>query len=179
MWKSLSAMSGLYAYIKATINNQKFSARWVSKQLTEDHKRQHVRCAEEVMRRFEEEADDLLDSIITENETWSHHYTSDMKQQSKQWCHPTYPKPKKFKQTLLAGKIIATVFWDRKIVLLVYFMPQETTINAERYCQIFQKLCHVIKSECSGMLTEEVSFHHDNAHQHTVNRTQNLITKFG
>jgi hypothetical protein len=40
-------------------------------------------------------------------------------------------KPKKFKQTLSAKKLIATVFWDRKGVLMVEFKQQVTTITAE------------------------------------------------
>ena len=34
-----------------------------------------------------------------------------------------------------AGKIMATVFWDQKGVLLIDFMPTGTTINADAYCE--------------------------------------------
>lgn len=165
--------------LKDTLNYRKVSARWVPKQLTEDHKRQRVECAEEVLRRYEEEKDDFLDSIVTGDETWAHHYTPETKQQSKQWRHPTSPKPKKFKQTLSAGKVMATVFWDRKGVLLVDFMPKGTTINAERYCQTLEKLRRAIKNKRPGMLTKGVSFHHDNARPHTANQTKELLSKFG
>jgi hypothetical protein len=39
---------------------------------------------------------------------------------------------KKFKQTS-ARKLMATVFWDRKGVLMVEFMQQGTTMS-QRYC---------------------------------------------
>lgn len=45
---------------------------------------QRVECAKKVMCCFEEEGDDFLDSIVTRDETWAHHYTSETKQQSKQ-----------------------------------------------------------------------------------------------
>jgi hypothetical protein len=35
---------------------------------------------------------------------------------------------------------MATVFWDRKGVLMVEFMQQETTITSETYCET-QKIC--------------------------------------
>jgi acyl-CoA thioesterase len=58
------------------------------------------------------------------------------KEQSKQWIYTHSPnKPKKFKQILSARKLMATVFWDRKGVLMVKFMQQGTTITSEVYCK--------------------------------------------
>jgi hypothetical protein len=62
------------------------------------------------------------------------------KEQSKQWMHTHSPnKPRKFKQTLSVRKLMATVFWDMKGVLLVDFMPQGTTITSEVYCETLKK----------------------------------------
>jgi hypothetical protein len=44
------------------------------------------------------------------------------KKQSKPRMHTHSPnKPKKLKQTLSVGKLMATVFWDRKGMLVVEF----------------------------------------------------------
>jgi hypothetical protein len=44
--------------------------------------------------------------------------------------------PKKFKQTFLPErKLMATLFWERKGVLMVDFMHQETTITSQVYCK--------------------------------------------
>ena len=51
---------------------------------------------------------------------------------------------------------MCTVFWDRKGVLLVDFLPEGSTINAGGAVMI-----------------------HDNAFPHTAAATQNLITTFG
>jgi hypothetical protein len=62
------------------------------------------------------------------------------KEQSKQWMHMHSPnKPKKFKQTLSARKLMATVFWDRKGVQMVEFMQQGTTITSQVYCETLKK----------------------------------------
>jgi acyl-CoA thioesterase len=54
------------------------------------------------------------------------------KEQSKQWMHTHSPnKPKEFKQTLSARKLMAAVVWDRDGVLMVEFMQQGTTIPSE------------------------------------------------
>jgi hypothetical protein len=56
---------------------------------------------------------------------------AETKEQSKQWMHTNLPnRPKNFKQTLSARKLIATVFWDSKGVLMVEVMQQGTTITS-------------------------------------------------
>jgi hypothetical protein len=44
-------------------------------------------------------------------------------------------KPKKFKQALSVRLLMATVFWDRKGVLMVEFMQHGTTLMSEVCCE--------------------------------------------
>jgi hypothetical protein len=49
-------------------------------------------------------------------------------------------KPKSLNKCCLpARKLMATVFWDRKGVLMVGFMQQRTTIMPEVYCKALKK----------------------------------------
>ena len=73
----------------------------------------------------------FLSRIVTVDETWVHHYKPESKRSSMEWRHPTSPRVKKFKSQCSAGKIMATVFWDIKGVILVDFMPKGTTINSD------------------------------------------------
>jgi hypothetical protein len=62
------------------------------------------------------------------------------KEQSKQWLHTYSPnKLKQLKQTLSARKLMATVFWDWKGVLMVEFMQQGITITSEVYCKTLKR----------------------------------------
>jgi uncharacterized damage-inducible protein DinB len=75
---------------------------------------------------------ELLNHIITDDETWISFVNAETKEQSKQWMHTQSPnKPKKFKQIMSARKLMAAVFWARKGVLMVEFMQQGTTIMSE------------------------------------------------
>jgi hypothetical protein len=47
---------------------------------------------------------------------------------------------------------MATVFWDRKGVLMVEFI-QGATVTSEVYCETPKKLCGAIQNKRSGMLT--------------------------
>jgi hypothetical protein len=71
------------------------------------------------------------------------------------------------------------LFWDRKGVLLAYFQPQGSTINASVCCVTLKKLHHAILNKLRAMLSRSVVMIHDNACPHTADTTQNLITTFG
>ena len=157
----------------------KVCARWVPNMLSENHKIERVNCAQGFLRECAENTEEFLDSIVMGDETWCHYVTPETKQQSRQWRHNRSPKPKKFMQKLSAGKVMATVFWDRKGVLLTEFMPRGTTINSERYCRTLQKLRRAIQNRRRGRLTKGVRLHHDNARPHVSQQTKDLIAKFG
>ncbi|GFY78641.1 hypothetical protein TNIN_229061 [Trichonephila inaurata madagascariensis] len=54
------------------------------------------------------------------DEIWVHSTTPEMKEQFRQWKHPGLQK---FKQTLTAGKVMTSVFWYRKGLLIPDFLP--------------------------------------------------------
>jgi histone-lysine N-methyltransferase SETMAR len=83
----------------------------------------------------------------------------------------------KFKQTS-ARKLTATVFWDRKGLVMVEFIQQGTTIMSQVYCETLKKLHSAIQNERSGMLTFGVVLLHDNACPHTAARTRALLEHF-
>jgi len=96
---------------------------------------------------------------------------AETKEQSKQWMYThSSNKPKKFKQTVLNKKNMATLFWDRKGILLTEFMAPGTTITSEVYCETLNKFRRSIQNKWRGMLTKGVVLLHDNARHHTAAR---------
>ena len=82
---------------------------------TEDHQRQRIDSSRQFLQRYADENDNILDSIVTGDETWAFHLTPETKQQSREWQHSSSSKPRKFKRTVCR-------------------QSHGTTINAERYC---------------------------------------------
>jgi hypothetical protein len=82
----------------------------------------------------------FLSHVVTGDETWVSHATPESNQQSMEWRHTSSPTKTKFKQSTSTWKIMCTVFWDRKGILLVDFLPQGSTINAGVYCDTLKKL---------------------------------------
>jgi histone-lysine N-methyltransferase SETMAR len=70
-------------------------------------------------------------------------------------------------------------FLNAQNVLLVEFMPQGTTINAESYCATLRRLRYAIQNRRRGILSSSVMLLHDNAHLHTAARTQAMLQEFG
>jgi histone-lysine N-methyltransferase SETMAR len=123
-------------------------------------------------------SDDFLDNIVTGDETWVHHYEPKSKRQSMEWLHKNSPTKKKFKTAHLAGKVMCTVFWDRKGVILVGFLEQGLTINAAHYVETLRKL----KSRIALVWPEKkehVLLQHNNARPHTALLTRECTAKFG
>ncbi|KAG5324227.1 SETMR methyltransferase, partial [Pseudoatta argentina] len=60
----------LHATITETLGYRKLSARWVPKQLTDQHKLNRVEAGQEFLRRYKLHGDEFLRSIVTGDETW-------------------------------------------------------------------------------------------------------------
>lgn len=92
-------------------------------------------------------------------------------------CHSP-SKPKKFKWTFSSRKCMATVFWNRKGVLLVECMERGTTITAASYCITLERLWRAIQNKRRGMSSSGIVFLHDNARPHTAAATKKLLQSF-
>jgi len=87
---------------------RKLSAKWVPRLLTVKQKRNRMTTSEHCLDMFKHNPKEFLRRFITVDETWIHHYTPEMKKQSKQWTSLDEPAPKKMVPS--AGKVMATVF---------------------------------------------------------------------
>ena len=76
--------------------------------------------------------------LVTVDETWVHYYEPENKGQSRQWVGPGSPRQKKFKTQPFAGKVMATVFWDAKGIIMLDFLLKRSTITGVYYAnQLF------------------------------------------
>ena len=146
--------------------------------LTDYHKTKRMGSALKFLTRYAQEGDEVLDSIVTEDETWVFHHTPDSKQQSLQWRHTHSPRTKKFKTSISVEKIMTSVFWDRKGILFVDFMPPGAIINAAAYCDTLTRLRRAIQNKSRGMLSLYVCLLHDNKRPHSAHVTTALLEKF-
>jgi len=116
----------------------KVSARWVPYQLAAGLKEQCVDVCQELLNRFEAEGEGFLGRIVTGDETWVHYHRLETKKASKEWCHTSSPKPKKFHTQPSAGNVMLTLFWDERDVILGHYMPRGNTVTSATYADILK-----------------------------------------
>ena len=139
--------------------------------LTDDNKTKRMGSALKFLTRYAQEGGEFLDSIVTGDDTSGFHHTPKSKQHSLQWRHTHSPRTKKFKTSISAKKKLAFVFWGRKDILLVDFMPRGAAINAAAYCDTFTRLRTAMQNKRRGMLSRGVCLLHDNARPHSAHVT--------
>ncbi|UYV73832.1 hypothetical protein LAZ67_11001054 [Cordylochernes scorpioides] len=94
------------------LNFRKVCAKWVPRLLSENHKQQRMEAARAFLEMNPRDGNLLFFRIVTGDESWVHHSTSETKRQSMVWKKPEESAPKKAKVTISAGKVMAIVFWD-------------------------------------------------------------------
>ena len=103
----------------------KLTARWVPKPLSDKQMATRASVCSALLKRFRSK-DDFLLRLVTVDETWVHYYEPENRAQ---WVGPRSPRPKKFKTQPSAGKVMATVFWDAKGVIMLDFLTKRSTIT--------------------------------------------------
>ena len=114
---------------------------------------------------------------MTVDETWVHYYEPDNKAQSLQWVGPGSPRPKKFKTQPCAGKVMATVFWDAKGVIMLDFLPVRSTITGVYYANLLDQLRTAVREKRWGKLSKGVLLQHDNARVHTCKVAMDAVER--
>jgi len=61
-----------------------------------------------------------------------------------------------------AGKFLASIFLDQDCILLIDYLPNGQTINAEYYSSLLVQLKGILKKKFREKLTKGVLFLHDN-----------------
>ena len=73
---------------------------------------------------------DLLNRVITGDESWDYGYDPETKVQSSQWKSPGSPRPKKARRSLSNVKTML-VFFDSTGIVHHEYAPRGQTVNQE------------------------------------------------
>ena len=157
---------------------RKLTARWVPKSLSKEQMATRASVCSGLLKRLRSK-DKFLLRLVTVDETWVHYYEPENKTQSRQWVGPGSPRPKKFKTQPSAGKVMATVFWDTKGVILLDILPKKSTITGAYYANLLDQLRNAIREKRRGKLTKGVLLQQDNARVHTCKVAMDALERNG
>jgi len=104
-----------------------------------------------------------LSRIITGDETWIHHLDSDH--------HPgvdavetrQLSSAQAVPHSTVGWKVMSTIFWDCKGMLMVDYIPQKTIMTGPYYGEVLTNLRQAVKEKRRGMLTRGPLLLHNNA----------------
>ena len=89
------------------------------------------------------------------------------------------PLKRKSRVQKFAGKVLASIFWDKDGILLTDYLPKGQTINAEYYSSLLVQLRDILKEKRHGKDTKAVLFLHDNAPAPRAIATQEKLAYLG
>jgi histone-lysine N-methyltransferase SETMAR len=168
------SIGSAYSVVHDNLQFHKVCARWVPKELADEHKRMRLDICSRHFVCYREEDDNFLQRIVTGDETLVHHYQPETKWESMQWKHPSSPAAKK------DATISRQVDFDHLLGFSRAYSCglRGTTVTSATYCDMLQGgLKPAIRSERRGRLSEGVLLLHDSAHPHTAARTLQTLRK--
>ena len=152
------------------------TASWVPKSLNDEQMATRASVCSTLLKRFRSK-DDFLLHLVTVDETWVHYYEPENTAQSCQWVGPGSLRPKKFKTQPSAGKVMATVFWDAKSVIMLDFLSKRSTITGVYYAKLLDQLRTAIREKRRGKLSKGVLLQQDNARVHTCKVAMDAVER--
>jgi len=177
-WLGIAAPQ-VHRILHEFLGYSKICARWVPKLLTTEMRSRRKSTCQELLQHLHRNMPDLLEKMITLDETWFHYYCPETKQQSMEWHRPGDPPPLKPKSTASAGKRMATVCWDYQGIVLLEWLEEGRTVNGTYFCQLLEHLRSAIKEKRWGRLSQGVMILMDNAPAHTAAITQEKMKDLG
>jgi hypothetical protein len=121
----------------------------------------------DLLQRIEDEPD-LLNSVITCDETWIFTYDPETKRQSMQWKSTSSPRPKKACRSRSKFKAMSIVFIDNPGNLKAEWVPSGQTVNQHYYIEVLMKLRERVRRKCLELWQNGWILHQDNAPAHNA-----------
>jgi len=137
-------------------------SKWIPKSLSQEQMRQRLEISERTLSLINEDPERLK---IISDETWISLYDPESRSECMEWHHVGSPPSKRVRQKS-AKKVMATVFWDKDGIILLDFLPPQTTLNGEYYANLLCQLRVSVKQKRRGLLARSPLLLEDNARPH-------------
>ncbi len=125
--------------LKKDLNLSKLSAKFVPHQLTAEQRWTRKEMCN-INLRSVRHVDDLLERIVTGDETWVPLFDPETKQASSEWRLKGSKRPTKAVKSRSQKKTILILFFDHKGMVHLEFLPQGETVDTDYYLEVLQRL---------------------------------------
>jgi hypothetical protein len=133
-------------------------------------KERRVDACQELLKRFEAEGDGFLGRTVREMKPGS--TTTSRKKRARKGAIPPHQHQKKIRTQPSAGKVMLTLFWDKRGVIFEHYMPRGNPVTSTTYTDLLKNhLRPAINSKRRGLLSTGILLQCDKAWSHTAHST--------
>ena len=157
----------------------KISARWVPKMLSNDDKANRTEISRRNLDRMNNDPEKFFDRIVTQDETWIHHFDSEHETNSMELRKKESQPSRKFEVVRSSGKMMASIFWDCDGIIMIHYLEKGKTANGKYYANNLVRLRECIKKKRRGKLRKGILLLHDNGPAQRAPVAQNSAQKCG
>lgn len=156
------------AILHEKLGLRKLKTKWVPRNLRDDQKACRVELSKVNLTLLNRDSTDFWRRLITVDETWVHYFTPENAEASRRWTFPGEQPTTSVRRSPSAGKIMATIFWDAKGIILIDYLQRGTTINGEYYAFLLEKMVAKVRESRPSLQRKKILLLHDNAPAHTA-----------
>ena len=98
--------------LKKRLDLRKVCARWVPHLLTEEQKKQRLKCARELLKTYKGYNSPVIFNLLTGDETWVHMFEPQRRADNKQWKRKDQKRPCIAKRTISSKKMLYSIFFN-------------------------------------------------------------------
>ena len=125
----------VWKILTKNLEMHKLCVKMVPKIPSDYQKQQRFTVCQDITKYLEAEPD-LLNFVMTGDETWVFEYDPEMKRQSHKWKSYGSLRPVKAKKSKSKVKVMLIVFFDIQSIVHFQFLPQGQTVNQIIYKKI-------------------------------------------
>jgi len=156
---------------------RKICAKMVPRNLIQQQRDARVRVSAELLEQVEADPD-LMERVITGDESWFFQYDPETKRQSLEWRSKGSPRPKKARMSKSKLKCILVCFFDSVGIVHKKWLPAGQTVNQYYYKDILERLRKIVMRVRPNITTNWI-LHHDNALAHAAFYVAQFLTSKG
>ena len=157
----------------------KICTKFVPRVLQEDQRERRCNDSKEMVELINSDPQ-VLDALVTCDESWIYCYDPETKRQSSQWKHAGSPRPKKARQSKSTQKLLMIPFFDSMGIIYIHWVPTGITVNKEYYTEVLREFRKRFRRKRPELFEScQWHFHQDNAPVHNSILVTDYLTQMG
>ncbi len=166
--------------LRTNLGARHLCVQWVPHSLTPEQMEARLKMCRENLKKFELEGPNIINRLVTGDETWIYFYENLSSREAKLWVLEDDPIPKEPKAEIHVKKIMYAVFFRSTGIVKVVKLGKGETVTKEWYANIcLPQVFAAISERRPKSGVKRIILHHDNARPHKASLTAEYLDQMG